>query len=304
MEEHAGGQMIIETENLTKRFRRHGAVQNVSLSVPEGATCALVGANGAGKTTLMRMLVNILAPDSGSARILGTDSRRLAIEDRLRVGYVTENQELPDRLSIAQYFEYVRALYPNWDVTLERQLREQFELPPTRPFGKLSHGMRMKAMLIGALAFRPRLLVLDEPLSGLDPLVRDEVISGLLTQAGETTILISSHELSELEGCTSHVAFMVRGKLIFQETIESLGARFRDVTATFSQTSAIQGFPTSWLNARVDGSVLHFIDSAFTDESKLRHQLQVFGELQHLENVSLSLRDISKEMMRATRQEA
>ena len=197
--------MIIETENLTKRFRRQGGVQGVPLSVPEGATCALIGANGAGKTTLMRLLVNILAPDRGSAHVLGTDSRRLNSADRLRIGYVTENQELPDRLSVAEYFVYVRGLYPNWDLTLEQQLRAQFELPPGRLLGKLSHGMRMKAMLIGALAFRPRLLILDEPLSGLDPLTRDEVMSGMLTQAGETTILISSHELAEIEGCVTHV---------------------------------------------------------------------------------------------------
>jgi ABC-2 type transport system ATP-binding protein len=295
--------MIIETEKLTKRFRRHNAVQSVSLSVPEGATYALVGANGAGKTTLMRMLVNILAPDGGSAHVLGTDSRHLRTEDRLRIGYLTENQELPDRLSIAQYFEYVRALYPNWDGTLERQLREQFELPPTRLLGKLSHGMRMKAMLVGALAFRPRLLILDEPLSGLDPLVRDEVMSGMLTQAGETTILISSHELAEIESCTTHVAFMARGKLLFQETIESLGARFREVTVTFTQAAVARGFPESWVNPRVDGSLLRFIDTAFMDESQLRGQLQQFGSSHHLEVLPLSLRDISKEMMRATRQE-
>jgi ABC-2 type transport system ATP-binding protein len=295
--------MIIETENLTKRFRRHGAVQGVSLAVPEGATYALIGANGAGKTTLMRLLVNILAPDGGSAQVLGTDSRRLNPNDRLRIGYLTENQELPDRLSIEQYFEYLGALYPNWDRTLEQQLRAQFELPPKRPLGKLSHGMRMKAMLIGVLSFRPRLLILDEPLSGLDPLVRDEVMSGMLSQAGETTILISSHELAEIEGCTTHVAFMVRGKLIFQETIESLGARFRDVTVTFTQAAVARGLPESWVNPRAEGSLLRFIDTAFLDESRLREQIHKFGAVQHLEVLPLSLRDISKEMMRATRQE-
>jgi ABC-2 type transport system ATP-binding protein len=296
--------MIIETENLTKRFRGQGGIQGVSLSVPEGATCALIGANGAGKTTLMRMLVNILAPDRGSAHVLGTDSRRLNSADRLRIGYVTENQELPDRLSVAQYFEYVRGLYPNWDATLEQQLRAQFDLPPGRHLGKLSHGMRMKAMLIGALAFRPRLLILDEPLSGLDPLTRDEVMSGMLSQAGETTILISSHELAEIEGCTTHVAFLVRGKLIFQEAIEVLAGRFRDVTATFSQAAVAQGLPETWLNPRVDGSLLRFIDTAFIDESRLQSQLRQRGGVNHLEVLPLSLRDISKEMMRATRQEA
>jgi ABC-2 type transport system ATP-binding protein len=296
--------MIIETENLTKNFWRHDAVQDVNLAVPEGATCALIGANGAGKTTTMRMLVNVLAPDRGRARVLGVDSRQLRAADRLRIAFLSENQELPDRLTIAQYFEYLAALYPNWDRALEKQLRAQFELPPTRALGKLSHGMRMKAMLIGALSFRPKLLILDEPLSGLDPLVRDEVMSGILSQADETTILISSHELSEIEGCTTHVAFMVRGRLMFQESIEALGARFREVIVTLAQGADRRSFPDTWLNPQLDGAVLRFIDSAYVDESQQRAQVQKHGgAIQHLESAALSLRDISKALMRATRQE-
>jgi ABC-2 type transport system ATP-binding protein len=297
--------MIVETENLTKRFWRHEAVHGVSLRVPEGATYALIGSNGAGKSTTLRMLVDILAPDEGSARVLGVDSRRLQPGDRLRIGYLAENQELPDRLSIAQYFEYLRALYPDWDRSLENQLREQFELPPDRALGKLSHGMRMKAMLVGALAFRPKLLILDEPLSGLDPLVRDEVMSGMLAQAGETTILISSHELAEIESCTTHVAFMVRGRLMFQETIESLGARFREVTVTATQGVGAKRLPESWLNPQVQGSLLRFVESAFVDDVQLQEKVHSqLGAIHHLEAMPLSLRDISKALMRATRQEA
>jgi ABC-2 type transport system ATP-binding protein len=296
--------MIIETENLTKKFWRHDAVRGLNLSVPEGATLALIGANGAGKTTTLRLLVDILAPDKGSARLLGIDSRRLKPDDRLRIGYVAENQALPERLSIARYFDYLRSLYPNWDRSLEMQLRKQFELPPERSLGKLSHGMRMKAMLIGVLAFRPKLLILDEPLSGLDPLVRDEVMSGLLAQAGETTILISSHELSEIEGCTTHAAFMVRGKVIVQETMESLGARFRDVTVTLARQPVISGLPESWLNPQAEGLQLQFVDTTFVDDVRLRDQVQKqLGAVHQFESTPLSLRDISKALMRATRQE-
>lgn len=297
--------MILETENLTKRFWRHEAVHGVSLSVPEGAIYALIGANGAGKTTTLRMLVNILAPDCGSARVLGIDSRRLKPEDRLHIGYVAENQKLPDRLTVAQYCEYLRALYPNWDRSLEQQLLEQFELPPKRLLGKLSHGMRMKAMLVGALAFRPKVLILDEPLSGLDPLVRDEVMSGVLARADETTILLSSHELAEIESCSTHVAFMARGRLMFQEPIEALSARFREVTVRMGQDTSAKGLPEAWLNPQVEGSTLRFIETAFVDESRLQEKVQAhFGAVHHLEAMPLSLRDISKALIRATRQEA
>jgi ABC-2 type transport system ATP-binding protein len=297
--------VIIETENLTKNFWRHDAVQDLNLSVPEGATCALIGANGAGKTTTMRMLVNVLAPDKGHARVLGIDSRQLQPADRLRIAFLSENQELPERLTVQQYLGYLASLYPNWDHELERQLSAQFELPPSRALGKLSHGMRMKAMLIGALSFRPKLLILDEPLSGLDPLVRDEVMSGILSQADETTILISSHELSEIEGCTTHVAFMVQGRLLFQEGIESLAGRFRDVTVTLEQGADRRGLPPSWLNPQVDGALLRFVDSAYADEEQLRAQVQKHcGTFRHQESSPLSLREISKALMRATRQEA
>jgi ABC-2 type transport system ATP-binding protein len=295
--------VIIQTQDLTKKFWRHEAVRGLSLAVPEGATCALVGANGAGKSTLMRMLVNILAPDSGGAQVLGVDSRRLGPADFLRIGYISENQELPDRLSVAQYFEYLRALYPDWDAGLERQLRTDFELPPTRPLGKLSHGMRMKAMLAGALSFRPKLLILDEPLSGLDPLVRDEVMSGMLSQAGETTILISSHEIAEIEGATTHVAFMVRGRLVFQEPVESLIARFRDVAVTLEATAAGHVLPSSWVNIQREGSMVRFTDTAFADEAALRQQVEArLGSFHFLEASAMSLRDISKAAMRATRE--
>jgi ABC-2 type transport system ATP-binding protein len=297
--------MIIETQNLTKKFWRHEAVLGVNLTVTEGSICALVGANGAGKTTLMRVLVDVLGPDEGSARVLGVDSRRLTSHDRQRIGYLTESQKLPDRLSAAQYFDYLRALYTTWDRSLETQLREQFQLPPKRSIGKLSHGMRMKVMLIGVLAFRPKLLILDEPLSGLDPLVRDEVMAGLLSQAGDTTILISSHELSEIEGCTTHIAFMVRGRVIMQESMESLAARCRDVTVTLVQQPVIEGLPESWLNPQADGLQLHFVDTAFVDGVQLREQVQRrLGGIHHFESTPLSLRDISKALIRATRQEA
>src|SRR5688572_9451541 len=243
--------MIIEAEGLSKTFRRHDAVRDVSLTVPKGAVYALVGENGAGKTTTLRLLVNILAPDRGTARVLGVDSRRLGRREFLRLGYVSENQSLPDRLTVAQYYRYLRSLYPHWDQRLEAELLGRFALPDDRPLGKLSHGMRMKAMLAGALSFRPELLILDEPLSGLDPLVRDEVMEGLLAQAGETTLLISSHELAEIESCTTHVAFMVRGRLLFAQTIESLGARFRQVAIGIAPGVHAGQLPKSWLNPQV-----------------------------------------------------
>ena len=295
--------MIIETDGISKTFRRHEAVHDVSLRVPEGSVCALVGENGAGKTTTLRMLVNILTPDRGSARVLGVDSRRLARREFLRLGYVSENQTIPDRLTVAQYFRYLRSLYPNWDPRLEAELLARFALPADRPLGKLSHGMRMKAMLAGALSFRPELLILDEPLSGLDPLVRDEVMEGLLHQAEHTTILISSHELSEIEGAATHMAFMDRGRVLFQEPVDEVRSRFREITATVGDESDVAGdLPASWFVAERSRNTFRCVETAFVSDAEVLQKLILHvGAVGNVDVRPMSLREIAKSLMRAMR---
>jgi len=162
----------------------------------------------------------------------------------------------------------------------------------------------MKVMLAGALAFRPQLLVLDEPLSGLDPLVRDEVLSGLLQQADDTTIVISSHEIAEIETCATHVAFMSKGRVIFQESVETLKERFREVSAVVPTGAAVARTPDRWLAMQSEGAALRFVDSAFVDDAELRtHITSVVGNVQHLESTPMSLREIAKTLMRAARTE-
>lgn len=191
---------MIRTEDLWRYFRGHDAVRGVSFTVPEGSAYALIGANDAGKTTTLKILMNILEPTRGSATVLGVDSRRITHRELNRIGYVSENQQMPERLTVEEYFDYLRPFYPRWDRQLESSLRLQLRLPAARRIGDLSHGMRMKMALACALPFRPDILVLDEPFSGLDPLVRDELMDGVLAQAGETTLLMSTHELGEVEG--------------------------------------------------------------------------------------------------------
>jgi len=290
--------MIIATHHVAKRFGRFEAIEDLSLSVPEGSVFALIGPNGTGKTTTIRMLMNILRPDRGDITVLGTPSHRLTSKDFERIGYVSESQTPPEGLTLAQYFDYLRKLYPRWDRGLEQELCEQFELPPARKIKHLSHGMRLKSLLIGALAFRPKLLVLDEPLSGLDTLVRDEVVNGLLQQAADTTILISSHELSEIESFTTHVAFMQNGRLLLQESIESLQSRFRDVSVTLSAVKELpQPLPEGWLLPAVAGHRLRFINSNHESDGQLHQQLtRHFGAVK-VECEPMPLRAIANALM-------
>jgi ABC-2 type transport system ATP-binding protein len=239
-----------------------------------------------------------LQADRGQAHVLGTPSNRLEPRDFQRIGYVSESQKLPERLSLEHYFEYLRSLYPAWDRALERQLCEQFELPSTRKIRHLSHGMRMKALLVAALAYRPQLLVLDEPLSGLDTLVRDEVVNGLLQQAGDTTILISSHELAEIESFTTHVAFMQNGRLLLQEAIEGLQARFREVHVTLSAVKALpQPLPAGWLLPAIDGHRLRFIAAQYDGDAPLYQELTRYLGAITMDCEPMSLRAIANALM-------
>src|SRR5579863_1581066 len=226
---------MIRVDDLCKKFGRHQALRGLSFSVPEGSAYALIGANGAGKTTTIRILMNILEAERGTATVLGVDSRKMSPRELAQIGYVSENQEMPGRLTVAEYLAYLRPFYPAWDRDLEAEILAQLRLPPDRKIKDLSHGMRLKMALACALPFRPKLLVLDEPFSGLDPLVRDEFMENLLRQAGDgMTILISSHELMELEGVATHVAFLDRGKLLFQEPMNDLTDRLREVHVTLN----------------------------------------------------------------------
>jgi ABC-2 type transport system ATP-binding protein len=218
------GDLAINIDGLVKQFGRTEVLRGIELAVPQGAIYALVGANGAGKTTIIKLLMNILRPTAGSAEVLGLSSRDIAGKAFARIGYVSENQDLPDGMRVGEMLDFLRPFYPSWDRELERQLVRQFDLPLDRKLKHLSRGMRMKAAFAGSLAYRPRLIVLDEPFTGLDPLVRDELIEGLLERAPETTIFLSSHDLAEIESFASHVGYLEGGRMLFSEEMAVLSA--------------------------------------------------------------------------------
>ena len=228
---------VIETYDLAKNYGQFGALRGLNLSMPEGSVFALVGASGAGKTTTIKLLLNMIVPSRGHATLLGVDSRLISPSVLAGVGYVSESQALPGRLRVEQFFDYLRPCYPTWDRRLELQLRSQLRLPPGRRINELSHGMRLKLALACAMAYRPRLLVLDEPFSGLDALTRDEMIGEFLREPREMSILISSHELDEVERLATHVAFLDEGRLLFQGTLPELREHAREV---FSRTGHVR----------------------------------------------------------------
>jgi ABC-2 type transport system ATP-binding protein len=293
---------MIRIEDLWKRYRGHDAVRGISFAVPEGSAYALIGANGAGKTTTLKILMNILEPTSGSATVLGTDSRKISRRELNRIGYVSENQQMPERLTVEEYFGYLRPFYMRWDRQLESSLRAQLRLPATRRICELSHGMRMKMALACALPFRPHVLILDEPFSGLDPLVRDEFMDSVLSQAGEITILMSTHELSEVEGVATHVAFLEEGKLLFDEPMEQLHQRFRTVRIVFDHAARFPQEPSpDWFQLAAEGNTLEFIDSRFSERLSQESLNARFHGIRSIETESVPLRTIFTALARAVR---
>lgn len=293
---------MIQVNNLWKKFGRHEALQGLSFAVPQGSAYALIGANGAGKTTTIKVLMNILEPTRGSATVLGVDSRKISPRELNRIGYVSENQDMPERLTVDEYLNYLRPFYARWDRDLEKTIRRQLRLPAERRISDLSHGMRMKMSLACALPFRPELLVLDEPFSGLDPLVRDEFMEELLRQAGEMTILISSHELGEIDGVASHVAFLDEGKLLFEESMSDLTGRFREVHITMEREArAPSQPPPQWLDVKAAGNVLMYVDTRFSDDGLGERVESLVGGVRRIEAQPMPLRSIFTTLARAAR---
>jgi ABC-2 type transport system ATP-binding protein len=292
----------IQTESLCKKFGSVRVLSDLTFTVPSGAIYALVGPNGAGKTTIIKLLMNIYRPTSGRARVLGIDSTRLTGKSFSNIGYVSENQEMPEWMTVAYLLAYLRPFYPQWDTELERQLVRQFDLPLHRKLKHLSRGMRMKAAFASVLAYRPSFVVLDEPFSGLDPLVRDELIEGLLDRAPETTIFLSSHDLAEIESFASHVGYLEAGKMLFSEELCALTKRFREVAITFHEASPVlKELPETWLETERSGAVIRFIHSDYRDERTTIELAQIFPTARDISFNPMSLRSIFLSVARSGR---
>ncbi len=285
---------VIQTENLTKTFRKTKAVDNLSLKVPEGSIYAFLGPNGAGKTTTIKMLMNIVFPTSGTAEVLGVPSSKLGPEQFQQIGYVSENQKIPGWMTVPQLVNYCKPMYPTWDDEFCKRLLAQFDLPNDVKLKSMSRGMKVKAMLLSSLAYRPKLLVLDEPFSGLDPLVRDEFIRGILelTETEGWTVFVSSHDIEEVDRLADWIGFLDHGTLQLSEKREALQSRFRQVEVTLPEGLTVpEQLPEEWLMPERVGHAFRFVDSRYDADSAARFKT-VFPNIGSYDPQPLSLRDI------------
>lgn len=255
------------TYALGRSFGKIRALEDVSLRVPQGQAVGLIGANGAGKSTLLKILVNLLEPSAGRAEVLGQDSRTLAASVFERVGYMAEGQRLPNVRSVRELLDYCRPLYRRWDDALATRLLALLDLSATTALAHASRGERMKAALVATLAFHPDVLVLDEPLEGLDPLTRDQVVDGLLelVSAEGTTLLLASHDLDVLERLLDQVAMLHGSRLVFQTSLDDLQTRYRLIElAGVSHVEAAR-LPAGSLDIRDTPSGVQFLLTEFSE---------------------------------------
>ena len=232
------GEPVIAVSELTRRFGGTTALASVSLSVSRGAVYGLVGANGAGKTTLIKHVLGLLRAESGSVRVFGRDPVADPVGVLSRIGYLSEEHDLPGWMRVDELIRYSRAFYPAWDDAYAEALRQAFALDSTARIRNLSKGQKARLGLLVALAYRPQLLVLDEPSSGLDPVVRRDILEAIIrTIAHEgRTVLFSSHLLEEVERVADHVTMISQGRIVLSAPLDAIRQSHRCMTVRFAES--------------------------------------------------------------------
>jgi len=224
---------VIELNNVIKLYGEHVALDHVTLTVPPGVVFALLGENGAGKTTAIRLMLGLASPTAGEVRVLGLDSRREGFEIRRRVGYLPERPTLYDWMTAAEIGWFTAGFYPDGFEFEFRRLVEGFNVPLDRKLSQMSKGMRGKVALSLAMAHKPELLILDEPTSGFDTMVRREFLESMVDVAAEgRTVLLSSHQINEVERVADIVAIVHAGKVLLVDRLEDVKRTTRQVTVT------------------------------------------------------------------------
>ena len=214
---------MLELKNITKKFGDFKALDDLSMRVPKGTVYGLVGPNGAGKSTAIRCIVGVYRPDSGSITMDGGSVYENPAM-KMRIGYIPDDVFYFPAATLEEMRAYYRGMYPNFDDTLFERLYEIFNLPRKGPIRRFSKGMQKQAAFHLAICCRPDVLILDEPVDGLDPVMRRQVMSLILADVAErgTTVLISSHNLRELEDVCDHVGIMDHGKMLLEKSLADM----------------------------------------------------------------------------------
>jgi ABC-2 type transport system ATP-binding protein len=228
---------VVDVRRLTRRFGAATALDDVSLSIFRGSVFGLIGANGAGKTTLIKHLLGMFKAQTGTVEVFGQDPVKNPVGVLGRIGYLSEDRDLPDWMCVRELMRYTQAFFPDWDEHYAEELRDMFDLDPNARIKTLSRGQRARAGLLAAIAHRPPLLILDEPSSGLDPVVRRDILGAIIRTIAEEgrTVLFSSHLLDEVERVADHVAIIHQGRIMLTASMDEIKETHRRMTLRFSE---------------------------------------------------------------------
>ncbi len=263
---------VVEVDGLGRKFKRTVALDGLSLKIPRGGVFGLVGENGAGKTTLIKHLLGLYRAEQGTVRVFGLDPVQEPEKVLGGIGYLSEDRDLPSWMRVKELMRYTAAFYPKWDREYAEKLRQVFELDPTAKLRTLSRGQLAKAGLLATLAHRPDLLLLDEPSSGLDPMVRREILSAIIRTVADEgrTVLFSSHLLDEVERVADRVAMIHQGKLVLDATLEDIKDTHHRLVIRYTNGQAVKPDFPGMLSSQGRGNEWTVVFQGKLDKVKAR----------------------------------
>jgi len=291
----------IELVGLTKRYGRTTVVDDLSVRISPGTTFGLIGPNGAGKTTTIKMLMGILSPSAGHASVLGSDVLAEPLKVKQRVGYVPELHNFDRWMRVGEVVGFCRSLYDSWNDQTCRDTLDLFELEENKKVKHLSKGMAVKLSLVLAVSHDPEVLVLDEPMGGLDPLAREEFLDGVLRTICERgrTVLFSTHSLDDVQRLADTVGILYGGRLLVHRKIDELLASTKRIRATLTNGHPPQRLPANTIWQQLRGREWSVTVADFTPE--IVQGIRAEEGVEHVEVVDLGLEELFKDFIRGKR---
>jgi len=277
------------------RFQQKSVLKGVDLEVAPGMVMGLVGTNGEGKSTLIKCLLGLLKPTGGEMRVFGEDPWNLSPATKARIGYVPQEPSLLPWMTVRQQLAYAAAFFPNWDAKFAADLICRWKLPWDERVGPLSLGQKQKVAIVLALAHRPELLILDEPVASLDPVARRKFLESLMqaTADGERTVLFSTHITSDLERIASHVAILKDGRIVVCEELDQLKDRVKRLRILAGQelprSFAVGGALRTEINGRSALVAMATVEDGLVEELRTRWNADVSVEDLNLEEIFMEL---------------